>query len=97
MSRDELPSRVSQKDGKFATALHPSEKQLHREINHVTGLHSHTVSSGFPCQHRAALGKPLASQVRQDVVTQVAISSREWVKVAATLGSLSSGEGPGAH
>lgn len=58
------------------------------------------VSSGFPCQHRAALGKPLTAQVRQGVLSQLAVSSElssEWVRVAATLGSLSPGEGPGAH
>lgn len=98
LSRDEFPSRVSQKDGKLAIAIHPSEKQLHQELSHVTGLHSHPLSSGFSGQHGAALGKPLAAQVRQDAITQVAISSegsRGWVRVASTLGSLYPGEGPG--
>lgn len=39
------------------------------------GLHSHPLSSSFPCWHRAALGTPLAAQVRgEDMGTQAAMS-----------------------
>lgn len=40
LSRDEFPSRVSRKDGKMATGINPSEKQLLRELSHVPGLQS---------------------------------------------------------
>lgn len=56
LSRDEYPDRASQKDGKMTTAINPSEKQLHRELSHVIGLHSHLVCS--PLAFPGSTGQP---------------------------------------